>query len=446
MDRITFPQGFLWGAASAAYQVEGSPLADGAGPTTWHRFTHERGRVADGSTGDAACDSYRAWESDIPLMKELGIKAYRFSVGWGRVFPEKGRLNPRGLDYYERLVDGLLKAGIEPWLTIFHMEEPLWLARQGGFTSRAAVDSLVELGAAVFSRLGDRVRGWITVNEPSIHAYEGYIAGEFPPGRRFDIPGMVRCQHHLVLAHARLCGAWEAAGRPGSIGIAHHHVWVSPADPGNRRDVGAAALMDDLANRSVLDPLFRGTYPERGARAIGRFLPRGFEKDLAEMRTVGTYLGINYYTRNTYAWSPWVPFLHAIERGAPRAARSAMWEIYPRGIHDTLMRLRDEYGNPPCYVTENGFPLIETRGAPILDDDERIAYLRGHIGMVGRAIAEGADCRGYFHWSLMDNFEWNKGLRMRFGLLRTDFKTQRRQWKNSARWYQGLIRENALDA
>jgi beta-glucosidase len=445
MERVSFPQGFIWGAASAAYQVEGSPLADGAGPTTWHDFTHRKGRVQDGTTGDVACDHYNRVEEDIALMRALGLKAYRFSPGWARIFPEPGKVNTRGLDFYDRLVDALLDAGIQPWLTIFHMEEPLWLARMGGFEKRPAVDHLVQLGTTLFKRLGDRVQNWITINEPSIHAVCGYFLGEFPPARKFALKPLFHVLHHLLLAHARLCDAWAAEGGKGNIGIAHHSIWISPADANSERDVQTAVFMDDVANRMVLDSILKGSYPALPLRRLSRFLPKGFEEDLPGMKRPGTYVGINYYTRNVYRWSRFVPYSHSVEVHPPKSKRSAMWEIYPAGMLESLVRLRNEYGNPPCIITENGFPLPDQPGRDPLDDAERVSYLSENIAGVGKAIAAGVDCRGYFHWSLMDNFEWNKGLRMRFGLLHTDFDTQVRSWKRSAHWYKQLIQRNWME-
>jgi beta-glucosidase len=445
MERIGFPEGFLWGAASAAYQVEGSPLADGAGPTTWHEFSRRKGRIKDGTTGDVACDHYNRVEEDVRIMRSLGLKAYRFSPGWARIFPEPGRLNQRGLDFYDRLVDSLLGAGIQPWMTIFHMEEPMWLARLGGFVNRLAVDHLVELGMALFKRLRDRVQDWITINEPSIHAVCGYALGEFPPGRRFDLKGLFHCLHHLLLAHARLCDAWSATIGKGNIGLAHHSVWVSPSDEARERDVQAARFMDEVANRTILDAIFRGTIPGSVLSRLRRFFPRSLEQDLPQMKRPGTYVGINYYTRVAYRWSPFVPFSHARAHIAPGSKRSAMWEVFPEGIERSLLRLKEDYGNPPSIITENGFPLPDSPGTDPLDDHERIDYLSDHIGRVGKAIAAGADCRGYFHWSLMDNFEWSRGLSMRFGLVRTDFQTQQRRWKKSAQWYRKLIERNWMD-
>jgi len=229
------------------------------------------------------------------------------------------------------------------------------------------------------------------------------------------------------------------------IGIAHSFLAISPADSDRARDVEAAAFMDELANGSVLDPLLRGGYPPRVLSRMGRFLPRTHEKDLEEIRTPGSYIGINFYTRIRYRWSLFVPVLHSQARDSKDVPRSAMWEIYPEGIYAALLRMKDMYGNPPTFITENGFPLPEQHGRDPLDDLERIDYLAAHISLVGKAIAAGADCRGYFHWSLFDNFEWSLGLSMRFGLLRTDFGTQARQWKKSALWFQDLVRSNRME-
>ncbi|HVO40890.1 MAG TPA: family 1 glycosylhydrolase, partial [Spirochaetia bacterium] len=351
----------------------------------------------------------------------------------------------RGLDFYARLVDGLLEAGIEPWATIFHWDEPTWLEERGGFLSRDAVDHLAEYGACLMTRLGDRVRNWITVNEPSIYSSLGYILGHFPPGRRNDLKGMFRSAHHLLLAHARLCEALRSTGQGGRAGIALAQIWISPKNPVKPRDRAAAEFMDQALNRFFIDPFFLGSYPARVLSKVAGFLPRGFEKDLPGMKAPQDFIGINYYQRGVYRWALLQPYTHAREYLDPAAPRSAMWEIYPPGIYRFLLRLRDEYGNPPSYITENGYPLPETDGRDPLNDPERVAYLRDHIALVGKAIERGADCRGYFHWTLMDNFEWAFGNTMRFGLLRTDFATQERQGRRSADWYQELASRNWLE-
>jgi len=443
--RMVFPRGFLWGAATASYQIEGSPLADGASASIWHEFSHRPGRIKDGTNGDVACDHYHLYAQDVGLMRDLGLGAYRFSVSWPRIFPEPHRVNQKGLDFYSRLVDCLLAAGIEPWLTIFHWDEPVWLEKMGGFLERSAIDHLVEYGSCLFRNLGDRVKNWVSVNEPSIFASLGYILGYFPPGRRNDLHGMFHCAHHLLLAHARLAAAMRSLVPGGRIGMALAQIWISAKAKDSQRDAKAADFMDQALNRFFIDPLFFGIYPARVLSKIERRLPRGFEKDLPDMKGSTDFTGINYYQRAVYRWAPLQPYTHAREYIDPTAARSAMWEIYPSGIYRLLMRLRDEYGNPPCYITENGFPLPATDGRDPLDDPERMTYLRDHIALVGKAIDDGVDCRGYFHWTLMDNFEWAYGHLMPFGLLHTDFATQARRFRKSAFWYKELAGNNWLD-
>ncbi|HTP59016.1 MAG TPA: family 1 glycosylhydrolase [Spirochaetia bacterium] len=444
--KYTFPNGFLWGAATSAFQIEGSPLADGATPSTWYEFTRRRGAIADGTNGDVACDHFHRFPEDIRHMKDLGLKAYRLSTGWTRIYPQPGVVNQKGLDFYNRLVDALLAADVTPLLTIFHLEEPLWLARQGGFTRKAAVDHLVELGTTLMRALGDRVKLWCTINEPSLYAYQGYAIAEYPPAHRFDLRGMFHSAHNLLLAHARLSEACRALVSGGMTGLAHYYVDVVPATPASARDVQAASFMDDMANGAVLEPLFHGIYPERVVRRMGCFLPRGFEKDLSLIQGRQTYMGINYYRRNRYQYSFFMPFLHArehIERSAPHTAMGD--EIYPPGIYRALMRMKTDMGNPPCIITENGPPIPDVPGADPLYDAARIAYMADHIAQIGRAIQDGSDCRGYFFWSLLDNFEWSRGLSMRCGLIRTDFTTQKREWKKSAAWYQDFIRRGWLE-
>jgi beta-glucosidase len=444
MAQIRFPHGFLWGAATASYQIEGSPLADGASPSIWHELSHRRGRVRDGSTGDVACDHYHRYAEDVGIMKEMGLGAYRFSVAWPRIFPEPGRLNQPGLDFYSRLVDALLAAGIQPFATIFHWDEPVWLERMGGMASRSCLEHFDQYGEALFRALGDRVKSWITINEPLVYTFLGYVNGTHAPAHRLDMRGAYHASHHLLLAHARLREACRSLVGGARIGIANHHAWITPRNADNPRDVAAASLMDDAANRVYLDPLFRGAYPEPVIARLGRFFPPGFEKDLDLIRGREDFVGVNYYSRIRYRHAPLVPFIRAREWRDPDARRSAMWEIHPQGLYRTLMRLKAEYGNPRAIVTENGYPLPEVPGADPLEDGERIAYLEEHLAATGKAIDEGAECAGYFHWSLLDNFEWDLGTTMRFGLVRTDFATLERRWKRSASWYRDLIRANRL--
>ena len=437
---MQIPQGFLWGAATASYQIEGQPLADGACPSNWHRFSHRRGKIRDGTNGDVACDHYRRWAEDVGHMAELGLGAYRFSVAWPRVVPEPGSVNPRGLAFYDRLVDALLARGIEPFVTLFHWDLPGWLEDRGGFTAREAVEHLDFYGRSVFKALGDRVRSWITVNEPVSHALYGYVFGYHAPGRRLQLRSAFAASHYQLLGHARLVKSFRQTGRQGRIGIANHQLWVTPLRQGHPGDARAAGLVDAVANRLYMEPLFLGRYPEQAVGVFGRFLPPGWEKDLDGMREPGDFLGINYYNRASYRSSPLLPLLHGREVHTPGTRRSAMWDADPEGLRVLLARAREEYGNPPVYVTENGYPLPERAGADPLEDTERIDYLDRHIQTVLQARAAGSDIRGYFLWSLLDNFEWNLGNTMRFGLIRVDFQTQARTWRKSAHWYRDLIR------
>ncbi len=445
------PKDFLWGAATASYQIEGHPLADGACPSNWHRFAHHQGRVQDGTNGDVACDHYHRWAEDIGHMRQMGLGAYRFSIAWPRVVPEPGRLNPKGLAFYDRLVDGLLEAGIAPFATLFHWDLPAWLEDRGGFLRREALEHLDFYAGAVFRQLGDRVRHWLTINEPMIYAFFGYVFGHYPPGLRWRLRPAFAAAHHLLLGHARLVRLYRALGRSsargpagaatGGIGIANHLLHVRPLRPKYGRDVRAAQRVEAVVNRFFLEPLFFGRYPQQALRRVARYLPRGWEKDLSEMREPGDLLGLNYYSGQSYRHAPLAPVLRALEAPTPGARRSAMWEIAPEGLGALLRMLRSEYGNPPVYVTENGYPLPESPEADPLEDGERIAYLEAHIGEALRAVREGSDLRGFFVWSLLDNFEWQYGKAMRFGLIRVDFESLQRTWRRSASWYRDLIRQ-----
>jgi beta-glucosidase len=343
-------------------------------------------------------------------------------------------------------VDGLLAAGIRPLATVFHWDAPTWLQRAGGLPDRGSVERLVEYGTALFRGLGDRVKDWITINEPSVFALGGYASGNFAPGRKRDLRGFFHSSHHMLLAHARLVDSFAPLVPGGRIGLAHHFVWTSPRDPQNDRDRAAASFMDDMANRFYLDAPFFGRYPESMIARLGRFLPREYDKDLPGMKRPGSFIGMNYYGEHVYRYARFQPYVRSAEVLDPAVPRTDNGVIRPEGMYRLLLRLRDEYGNIPCLITENGRPLEDEAGRDPLEDGERISYLADHIAAAGRAIAQGADCRGYFHWSLMDNFEWDKGFVPRWGLLRTDFSSQERTWKRSAFWYRDLIRANAIDS
>jgi beta-glucosidase len=472
---------FLWGAATASYQIEGSPLADGAAPSIWHDFAHRRGKIRNGETGDVACDHYRRYREDVAEMGRLGLQAYRFSASWSRVVPEAGRVNPPGLDFYDRLVDSLLGQGIVPFCTLFHWDTPLWLEREGGFVRRHSVDALAHYARVMFDRLGDRVKHWITINEPLVYATHGYLFGSHAPGQHWRIRRMFAAAHHLLLGHCRLVRLLRERFADARSGIAQHQVWTRPLDPDDPRDLRSADLADQVINRFYIDPLFLGRYPGEIMKRFRRFLPPGFEKDLPTMVEPGDFVGLNYYQMQSYRHSPWVPLVGTRQARTPGAPRNELgWEIDPEGLYRLLLRLHTEYAAPLVYVTENGYPTVEeggaragkrrdagertgtgaggfgartgggeAAGAPAdgpagdLQDPERIAYLESHIRAVARARHDGAAVKGYFLWSLMDNFEWAEGYRARFGLFHVDYATQARSWRASAHWYRERIRAGA---
>ena len=446
MGHIQFPKSFIWGTASSSYQIEGSPLADGASPSIWHAFSHKPGKTHNGDTGDIACDHYNRYPEDIGHMKELGINAYRFSVNWPRVVPEPGKVNEQGLAFYNKLVDALLANGINPYLTLFHWETPQWLEDKGGFVTREAVDHFLFYSETMFSALGDRVKKWITVNEPMVYSFYGYGLGKMAPGYKFNLKRLFHATHHLLLAHAETCSLYKtfSSGTEEHIGIAENQIWIRPSRSDNGKDKETAELMDSVLNRFYIDPVINGTYPEIALSKVGKFMPAGFEQDLSRMTAPFDFIGINYYTKQDYRFAPLAPYFHQKEVPDSRGKRSAMWDIYPEGIYNLLKRVKEKYGNIPCYITENGYPLVEA-GEPVIEDDDRIEYLSNHIKAAHQAMEEGVQLKGYFHWTLMDNFEWHLGNAMRFGLIRVDFFNQERRWKKSAHWYKKLVETGKLE-
>ena len=435
----------MWGCATAAYQIEGSPLADGAGPSIWHRFSHTPGNVHAGQTGDVACDHYRRWREDVALMRQLGLRAYRFSVAWPRVLPEgRGRVNQAGLAFYDRLVDALLEAGIVPFVTLYHWDLPGALQDLGGWANRDVVGWFAEYAGVLFERLGDRVRHWITLNEPWCVAHLGYVAGVHAPGMR-DLWAGLRAVHHLLLAHAAAVRALRASRAAGAqIGITLNLAPQHPATD-SEADRAAADRADAYQNRLFLDPIFRRRYPEVLVRHFGPAWPAAPEEDLAAIAVPIDFLGINYYSRSVVADAPGEGLLgvRTVQGSGPRTAMG--WEIYPEGLYELLVRLHREYGVRDLYITENGAAFDDRPdGAGRVDDAWRVDYLRRHFAQAHRAIQEGVGLRGYFVWSLLDNFEWAQGYSQRFGIVYVDYATQRRTVKRSGHWYRQVIEANAL--
>ena len=441
----TFPQGFLWGSATSAYQVEGSPLADGAGPSIWQRFAHTPGMTHDGDTGDVACDHYRRFRDDVALMSALGLKAYRFSIAWARVLPEgRGRVNAAGLDFYERLVDALLERGIEPMATLYHWDLPAALDDRGGWLNPDVASWFAEYAQAVYRRLDGRVKLWATLNEPWVVTDGGYLHGALAPGHRnrFEAP---IASHQLLRAHAMAVRAYRDTGKH-RIGLVVNLEPKYPASP-SAGDVAATARADAYMNRQYLDPVFHGRYPAELKEIFGSAWPEWPETDFALIREPIDFLGVNYYTRNVTrhddtAW----PLRARMVRQKHATYTETGWEVFPQGLTDVLKWVKDRYGNPPVYVTENGAAFYDPPEAPgdELADPLRVDYLRRHVGAVGEAIRAGCNVKGYFAWSFMDNLEWSLGYSKRFGIVHVDFETQKRTPKSSARAYSRIIAEHGV--
>ncbi len=441
---LRFPEGFVWGVATSAYQIEGAWNEDGRGPSIWDTFCRQPGKVWQGQNGDVAADHYHRWKEDVGLMAELGLKAYRFSIAWPRVMPEgTGQVNPAGLDFYDRLVDALLEKGIAPYVTLYHWDLPQALQDRGGWTRRDTAYHFAEYARVVAERLGDRVDRWITHNEPFVATILGHFTGGHAPGLQGPI-NAAGAYRYLMLSHGLAVQALRAgAGRPIQVGITLNLSPVHPASD-SPADQKAARRFDGLHNRMFLDPVLCGTFPADIQRLFGLLFKANAE-DLAVIATPVDFLGVNYYTRSVVRHDKSVPFLEASEIRPEGNEYSQMWEIYPAGMYELLTRIWKEYKPAHIYVTENGIPVPdELTPDGRVPDERRIAYLRDHIAQVHRAIADGVPVRGYFVWSLMDNFEWAHGYQMRFGLAYVDYPTMRRTIKDSGRWYAEVIRQNSV--
>ena len=438
--KIEFPSDFLWGSATSAYQIEGSPLADGAGPSIWHRFCHTPNLVRDGDTGDIACDHYRRYRDDVALMRTLGMNAYRFSIAWGRVLPEgRGSVNRAGLDFYDRLVDTLLQNGIEPMATLYHWDLPAVLDDRGGWLNPDIAKWFADYAAIVFRKLDDRVKLWATLNEPWVVTDGGYLHGVLAPGHRnrFEAP---IATHQLLRAHGAAVTAYRAEGKH-RIGIVVNLEPKYPAsdDPADR---AATARAEAYMNRQYLEPVVHGRYPGELKEIFGDAWPTWPTSDFESIRQPIDFVGVNYYTRNVTRFDPdaW-PLTAAPVRQVRATYTETGWEVFAQGLTDVLIWVKDRYGNPPIYVTENGAAFPDP---PLATDDRvadplRVDYLRRHVVALHAARSAGVDVRGYFAWSLLDNFEWAHGYSKRFGLVHVNFNDQKRTPKDSARLYAKII-------
>ena len=444
---LKFPEGFAWGTATAAYQIEGGVAEGGRRPSIWDTFARQPGRIVDGSNGDVSCDHFHRYGEDFKLMRELGLRHYRFSIAWPRIFPTgAGTPNQAGLDFYERLVDCMQESGIEPYATLYHWDLPQALQDAGGWTNRATADRFVEYSDAVTRRLGKKIRAWMTHNEPWVVAFVGNLYGSHAPGLS-DLRTALSVAHTVLLSHGKAVPAIRANGGPGTkVGIVHNLEWVEPASR-REEDKAAAARHDGAFNRWFLDPVFKGSYPQDMLEWYGDNAPAVQKGDLEAMRAPIDFLGVNYYTRRIIAHDPSGDFLHVRRVSYPFVPHADYeeWEVSPEGLYRVLVRVSEDYGRPVLYVTENGTPLSDTIGPDgACHDSFRIDYLARHAAAIWQANADGADVRGYFIWSIMDNFEWNLGYTKRFGLVHVDFATQKRTVKDSGRWFSRVIRENAF--
>ncbi len=421
-----FPPGFLWGAATAAHQIEGSPLADGAGPSIWTRFAHTPGMMLNGDTGDVACDHYRRWKDDVAMMRELGLQAYRFSVSWSRILPDgTGKVNQKGLDFYSRLVDELLANGIEPLLTLYHWDMPAALDDRGGWLNRDSADWFAEYASVLYRALDGRVKKWVTLN------YEAPIAS-----------------HNLMRAHGAAVKAYRELGKH-QIGLV---VNIEPKYPAtdSAEDASAVRRAHAYMNEQYLHPALLGHYPPELKEIFGDAWPDWPADDFGLIRQKLDFVGINYYTRSLTYSAKCYPLDTGVVRHPLGTYTETGWEVFPQGLTDLLLWFKQTYGDLPVYITENGAaffdpPMSDTdpaTGQRRVRDPLRTDYLRKHIAAIHDAIQAGVDVRGYMLWSLMDNLEWSLGYSKRFGMVHVNYATQERTPKDSARWYSRVIASN----
>jgi beta-glucosidase len=442
IERNQFPRKFVWGAATSSYQIEGSTQIDGRGQSIWDTFAATPGKTRNGENGDPGCDHYNRWASDLDLMKDMGLEAYRFSVAWPRVIPNgRGQVNEKGLAFYERLVDGMLERGITPWLTLYHWDLPQALEDKGGWPNRDTVHAFEEYAQVLSSRLGDRVKHWITHNEPWCTAVLGYGLGIFAPGLK-DKRLELQTAHHLLLSHGLSVPIIRENSKDAQVGMAPNLWPIYPASDSSEDEM-AALRMDGFANRWYLDPIYGRGYPQDMLEAYAQVLPKIVDGDLEKIAVPTDFLGVNYYIR------------HVIKHGAGEAGfemvqtdleRTDMgWEIYPDGLRDLMLRLKNDYPVKSLIITESGSCFDDTLIEGQVNDEGRRKYLERHLESAHAAIQDGAPLDGYFAWSLMDNYEWAEGYARRFGMVHVDFETQERTLKKSGLYYRSFLRAGELD-
>ncbi len=447
MSTLTFPHGFLWGTATAAYQIEGAATEEGRGESIWDRFAHTPGKTKNGDSGDVACDHYHRWREDIALMKALGLKAYRFSIAWPRILPTgTGSVNQKGLDFYSQLVDGLLEAGITPFATLYHWDLPQALQDAGGWPARATGDAFVAYADVVSRALGDRIKHWITHNEPWCISFLSHQIGLHAPGLT-DWNAALAAAHTVLVSHGQAVPVLRANSTGAEVGITLNFT-AAVAASASAADYHAARTFDGYFNRWFLDPLYGRRYP---ADLWAEYESRGYDLSFIQPGDFDTiaaptdFLGINYYTREICRGPEKNNLPAQVTKAAPAALTDMGWEIYPEGLYRLLVRLHVAYDVSKLYVTENGAAYPEEPDtAGVVADERRLTYLRQHFAAVLRAIAAGAPLAGFFVWSFMDNYEWAEGYTKRFGIVHVDYGTQKRTIKNSGLWYQRVIAANSL--
>ncbi|CAM3366343.1 GH1 family beta-glucosidase [Marinicrinis lubricantis] len=446
MSVIQFPKDFVWGAATASYQIEGAWNEDGKGLSIWDVFSHTPGKVVNGDNGDIACDSYHRYEEDIALMKELGIKAYRFSIAWPRIYPQgSGEVNPKGLEYYHRFVDKLIENGIEPYCTLYHWDLPQALQEKGGWNNRETIDAYLQYAETMFKEFQGKIKYWITFNEPwCVSMLSNYI-GAHAPGNQ-DLQLALDVAHHLFVAHGKTVRMFRELGIEGQIGIAPNLYWYEPYS-NRKEDVEAARRKRAWYNEWFLDPLFKGSYPQF---MVDWYKKKGAEVniqpgDMEIIKEPIDFLGINYYSGSLARYKENFEDFDCEEIDEGYEKTDIGWNIYPEGLYKTLTWLTETYGPVPIYITENGACYNDGPVDGRVRDQKRIDYLQKHIIQLNRCIQSGVNLKGYITWSFMDNFEWAEGYSKRFGLVHVDYNTLKRTPKDSFYWYRHLVRTNWLD-
>jgi beta-glucosidase len=439
LTRYSFPDGFLFGAATAAYQIEGSNFG-GCGPCHWDTFSATPGNVVRAETGAVACDHYHRWEADLDLIQNAQMDAYRFSTSWARVMPDGRTPNPEGLDFYDRLVDGMLARGLKPFQTLYHWEMPSALADLGGWTNRDVAHRFADFAECITRRIGDRVASVATINEPWCVAWLSHFMGVHAPGLR-DIRAAARAMHHVLLAHGTAVERLRGMGQK-NLGIVLNfdHAQPASADPA---DVKAAGLWDGIFNRWFIEGLTKGTYPTNVLEGLGPHMPLNWQDDMALIGQPLDWLGVNYYTRHILAHDPDAAWPSLRDVAGDRPTTQMGWEIYPEGLRGFLTRMsRDYVGDLPIYVTENGMANADVLVDGQVPDTQREAFMMAHFEATRQAIADGANVKGFFYWSLLDNYEWAVGFEKRFGLVHVDYQTQTRVPKGSYHAYARMIARN----